>query len=1290
MSFENIQIAYPNFCIGPQTGTFCYVDFVDIDKVYLKVVNNSGDLIRSYSFMPEGVFNLNSTSDYPYTYIVDLKYIGPRELFNFYTGAIFYTLERIVVGKHALDEDNKEEYSDRCIIRKWSLDNSLFTLNLLNTWKLNSNPDHYFDTFAFAIKVYNLSFATSVSTGTEHIEVNDASLLNIGDFLMLGPSSDMDNINALEHVYIYAINGNILTIRSFDGTPPTQYEYVDGDAITVLGNIYLFSNPRPLLGTSSGGNINVGTGLDGSLLITSANTILNSYTYITDIDIPKGIKYIHVEDVSIFSIDQEILIHQTQDSSDTFPGRYEFKKIINIYTNNNLLVFDSGLLYDYKSGNFNTLNADVTQVITVPNYLNITIKSLCSITCKAWDGYTGGIVVFRSKGVVLFEDDAGGIDVSAKGFRGGGVNGGLNNSPGDPGESYVGLGWHNDSTVSNCLANATGGGGGYGGTGYGGTGGGGGGAKNLGGTSTNGYKPPALAVGGKAFSFSFPDFLSFGGAGGGGGDDDGVTSGGCLGGSSGGIILIYSNVMKDAILYAKGEDGVNAGGSGGGSGGAGAGGSIFIKASNYSEFSDDSVSVAGGVGGHSNTNTGGNGSIGFSKVPLGEIEVITGYEGNGTLYVLDQYDYCAVVDTDENAKYSSVKAAIWSNTTGGLSFVKINNYMTVDIDDNYETIKSQCIKTITKRFDFIIIQALDYLGTDIYFLQQEYIKVDDEGNELKVSWTTYNYVLDTIIPYNYTTNLVSTRTVLGLYNQTTIYVQVRDQFNNGVYGANVFVSFTGDIGGHLDPLSGYVVTDPNGFCELTYTTGDHYTGETIIRAKVDKGNIDSGSTYTNCYLHLYQYKDYTGTVKNLTVEKTKEATVYGKQFLYDEATLCIMGYSKYIFGVGNYKGEYIGYDYDTGLTKYFNAILSGVHVYLLVQMAFPTIFAESVKTVEGQFIPLVHNYLIQLNTKGTIHLTAKDLPKDTLLLDQLTASRHLHDLNKDQTYVNQYVFIYDAIPAFWSEKIMVNTSIWLRMRPFAYSLNPNSLIFKIREYNEPLGIDTGYIDITHLGDITLFDAGSGLYGLDFNYQPHTFFHNESIIYVDVIVYDTAPIPNILHIDYWFKIIDDYKGPRIYNIDPPKESIVPLDTPISFYVTDDGIGLDINTLELFINDSLAHYTYELIDDNTYKIMYDTTNKYQYGSDISINVAVFDKSKYKNVTFAFWVIYFEDSTGPWVDMSQSTPKRCSRGIDPREDDISFQLYAIDNTGLDKYSIAISVASKDYTKFFNLLPIVYHKLN
>ena len=73
------------------------------------------------------------------------------------------------------------------------------------------------------------------------------------------------------------------------------------------------------------------------------------------------------------------------------------------------------------------------------------------------------------------------------------------------------------------------------------------------------------------------------------------------------------------------------------------------------------------------------------------------------------------------------------------------------------------------------------------------------------------------------------------------------------------------------------------------------------------------------------------------------------------------------------------------------------------------------------------------------------------------------------TDLDQFIFVEDAIPAFWSIKNPIDTDIWIRLRPFAYRLNASRVSFYVREVW--FGGDTGYVDVTSQISYQYFVAG---------------------------------------------------------------------------------------------------------------------------------------------------------------------------------------------------------------------------
>lgn len=275
-------------------------------------------------------------------------------------------------------------------------------------------------------------------------------------------------------------------------------------------------------------------------------------------------------------------------------GKYEFANIASVSGGN--ISFVQALLHWY----------DITgavQLVRVPQYGNVTVSG--TLTCPAWNGATGGVLVFEVSGTLTLNAD---MDVSGKGFRHGASSSRSSNGchiydfvvPISSGNgAYKGEGIVNYNRDANGgkgkLANGGGGGNRHNG---GGAGGG-----NYGAGGAGGYGWPGCTniqgvggIGGAALNYS-QQRLFLGGGGGGGQQNDEVLS---PGGNGGGLILLRAGTIIAASGIAIKADGLASadmtGSSSDGVGGGGAGGIISISAQTITG-SSIAVSARGGKGG---------------------------------------------------------------------------------------------------------------------------------------------------------------------------------------------------------------------------------------------------------------------------------------------------------------------------------------------------------------------------------------------------------------------------------------------------------------------------------------------------------------------------------------------------------------------------------------------------------------------------------------------------------------------------------------------------------------------
>jgi PKD repeat protein len=334
---------------------------------------------------------------------------------------------------------------------------------------------------------------------------------------------------------------------------------------------------------------------------TGISSIINQYTPVLALDPCKNI--LTVGDALNYNIGDTVLLIQMKgaviDSTNTATfgtitnyknaGNYEF----------NFVKSKSGNTIELK--NTLTRNYDLpdgkVQLVRVPYYQNADITS--TLTCPAWNGSTGGILVLNVANEVTLHAN---IDVNGKGFRGGaGFNNGLgstsncfqNNYIYPSGSMYSGNKGESIVSISNNITGGKGALDSGGGAGLDHNGGGGGGA-NGGTGGFGGYQLMECGnspfdnrgIGGKILTYNTATNKIFMGGGGGSGhaNNTGTVP---AGGNGGGIIMINAAKITNTAAYKIITNGDSANictpNPGGGitchdgMGGGGAGGTVLIN-----------------------------------------------------------------------------------------------------------------------------------------------------------------------------------------------------------------------------------------------------------------------------------------------------------------------------------------------------------------------------------------------------------------------------------------------------------------------------------------------------------------------------------------------------------------------------------------------------------------------------------------------------------------------------------------------------------------------------------------
>ena len=371
--------------------------------------------------------------------------------------------------------------------------------------------------------------------------------------------------------------------------------------------------------------------------------IINDYTPVLGLDPCKNL--LTVQDGTKFNTGDTVLLIQMKgaviDSSNTNTfgtitnydnsGNYEFNYVKS--KTGNVIELKNKLTrqYDIPTGK--------VQLIRVPYYNSVTITS--PLTCLAWDGSKGGVLVLNAKDTVTLQSD---IDVGGKGFRGGidpvGVNTSYNcyenqlyypdtrpDLASGKGEGIADISSAR-SFGKGALANGGGSGNAHnsGGAGGGNIGAGGMGGYQYEGAPCNVPVPfDNRGVSGKTLPLSNASNKIFLGGGGGAGQTNDPAGGfQAIGGTGAGIAIILADkiISNSKKITANGNTSVSCGLTTSacheGMGGGGAAGTILMQVNTYVD--NTTVEAKGGKGGDMS-------AVGFGRLGPG------GGGGGGTLWL---------------------------------------------------------------------------------------------------------------------------------------------------------------------------------------------------------------------------------------------------------------------------------------------------------------------------------------------------------------------------------------------------------------------------------------------------------------------------------------------------------------------------------------------------------------------------------------------------------------------------------------------------------------------------------
>jgi hypothetical protein len=196
--------------------------------------------------------------------------------------------------------------------------------------------------------------------------------------------------------------------------------------------------------------------------------------------------------------------------------------------------------------------------------------------------------------------------------------------------------------------------------------------------------------------------------------------------------------------------------------------------------------------------------------------------------------------------------------------------------------------------------------------------------------------------------------------------------------------------------------------------------------------------------------------------------------------------------------------------------------------------------------------------------------------------------------LSQYPFVLEATPVPFSYKNPVTTNISLRISNYTSILDPNTV--------------TCYVNGEERSEVTATLFYSGLGGLDLLWtNPSSFGYGEQVD-VEWRVDDTEDPANTIIVSYFFFTVFDTIGPRLVSTLPTDNSIGnAINSCISISVIDYETGLNLNTIELYINNIFiprASLTETVNSDSSVTLSYCPTENFLYNDLIAVSLYLED--------------------------------------------------------------------------------------
>ena len=436
---------------------------------------------------------------------------------------------------------------------------------------------------------------------------------------------------------------------------------------------------------------------------------------------------------------------------------------------------------------------------------------------------------------------------------------------------------------------------------------------------------------------------------------------------------------------------------------------------------------------------------------------------------------------------------------------------------------------------------------------------------------------------------VTNLTVSGTFNMEAC---VMDQYVHGLF--NINVSIESDDATSTITCSDYN-TDIYGKVYFEYTLGTALTQ--TVKVYTDSTYTPRSDDYVYGYCYIYNLHKTVAT--NYEIESLEESSVNMGINVVDS----VVDSSYSLVLSDKFLDEHYTIEFVDEAVLGVYSIVSGLSTYTIET----ALVCDS--TVRGDASLIVYQNATSY-TKGPLNVE----------LD-----------------LNMFRFLSYFKPTPFSNRNSEYSVIRFYIFPSTYKFDLTSFKVMWLESNESKQYNSGWLDITGLGDITLVSLGGDREAILFSYtKPERYFYS-SVVYVDVEIYDTAPIPNVFKYSCNFSIVEDYNKPSVFLSYPEcGDDNIPNTDNITIGIQDDGMGVDLDSIELLV-DGISVYCTVYTVSSGILVVYNNDNGFLPGSEVLYSVDAKDlQGNLLHHTCRFKVapshapdIVFQDVCGKVVD-------------------------------------------------------------